>query len=297
MMRRLALMSVFLAAAVLSRAQTPSLDPHITGLWIGASQPDPKTPPGFIVWMLFPNGTFVQSVQQPGPQKPLDLVDSKSNQSGSIGTFTASNGSINLTPKQGSIGPGAYVLCDDYSHMIVRFKAGTSSFLFFRYGSTDQQGNWHGTTVSSVATVSLPCLLPPQGQVGNLLLNSTAHWVDVGLAGVWVNGSLPSASNPNPQVSIWLIHPDGSIMIHKQNISASQPMAPNSSAHDVQTSTGYVDIFGGRFCFSSNGATDLTGAYTLSNNGNQISLMQDGGSTVTFKRVGYFNLDGSAHIP
>jgi hypothetical protein len=296
MVRRLALMSVFLAATFLARAQTPSLDPHITGLWIGTSQPDRKTPAQSIVWMLFPNGNFVQLVQQPGPKTPLDLFDNKSNRLSSTGNFTASSGSINLSPKQGSIGPGAYVLSNDYSHLIVRFKAGTSAFLFYRFGTTDQQGNWHGTTGSSIATISIPCLLPPRGQLGNLSLNSTAHWVDVGLAGVWLNGSLPSAANPNPVVSLWLIHPDGSQVIHKQNTSASQPMDPNSSAHDVQTSPGFVDMFGGQFCFSSNGATDLTGSYVLSADGNQLSLKPDQSTTLTFKRVGYFNPDGSAHL-
>jgi hypothetical protein len=296
-MRIPALASIFLAVAGPAFAQTAALDSTIPGVWIGTSQLDPKTPAQTFIWLLFPTGNFTELVQQPGPNTPINLYDSKSNQSSSTGTYTASNGSLNLTPAQGTLGPATYVMSDDHSRMIVKFNIGTSAFLFFRFGNTTPQGGWTGTTNwANAAATSLSCAVPPQGQVANLDLLGPAHWVDVGLAGVWLNGIQPSAANPNPQVSLWLIHPDGSIVIHKQAISATQPMDPNSSAHDVATSTGYLDIFGGGFCFSTNGASDLTGTYSLGSNSTQLNLTPFGYSPMTFKRVGYFNLDGSAHL-
>jgi hypothetical protein len=295
-MGRLVFVSIFLAAAGLARAQTATLDPNIAGLWINTTQIGSKTPAQTNVILLYPSGIFTELLEQPGPNTPIDLSDNKGTTSSCTGTYTAANGSLNLSPTQGTMGPRSYVLCDDHSRMILKINSGGGTFLFCRYGTTTQKGGWNGITNWSEAAASLSCMIPPDGKVANLDLAGTAHWVDVGLAGVWVSGSQPTAANPNPQVSIWLIHPDGSYVMHRQTISATQPMDPNSSAHDTSTSSANVDIFGGCFCFSSNGTSFMTGVYTLGSDGNQLSITPAGATSVAFTRAGYFNLDGSASL-
>jgi hypothetical protein len=133
--------------------------------------------------------------------------------------------------------------------------------------------------------------------VAKVAMIGPAHWVDPGLAGVWMHGDAPSSSNPNPQVTLWIINPDGSTVIHVQKISASQPADPNSSAHDVNTTNGNLDIFGGHFALTSqDGRSGLTGTYTL--NGDQMSVGFDDSKAAPgiFKRAGYFDLTGAAHL-
>jgi hypothetical protein len=99
------------------------------------------------------------------------------------------------------------------------------------------------------------------------------------------------------QTQIWVIHPDGPSTLHVQNVSPAQPMDPNSSAHDATTLNGFVDIFGGRFCFTSvDSSAHDTGTYTLQ--GDELKVQFDSGNQAVsvFKRSGDFNLDGSARL-
>jgi hypothetical protein len=132
--------------------------------------------------------------------------------------------------------------------------------------------------------------------VSNLVASGPVHWVEPGLAGVWIKDA-PTAERPSRQTQIWIIQPDGPSTLHVQKVSPTQPMDPNSSAHDTTTLTGLVDIFGGRFCFTSvNGSAHDTGIYTLE--GNELRVRFDRGLQVTnvFKRGGDFNLDGSVRL-
>ena len=269
-----------------------SLDSAITGVWIEST-----ATPNFVenmVWIINRDGSFEEDIQHTPPNGVVNLRDSSSNDSSFSGTMTTSNGRYTLSFPDGSTNGGAYVISDDQSTMLMKADTVTNAYICQRYATMDSSdADWD---VHPATTGGLPCVLLAPLNNKNLNFYGPAHWVQPGLAGIWI-ANAPTAAQPNTRTAIWIIQPDGQSTLHVQNVTPSQPMDPNSSAHDVATEAGFVDIFGGRFCFTSSANTAHdTGVYTVS--GDQLNVTFDTGNSPVsvFKRVGYFNLDGSVKL-
>jgi hypothetical protein len=285
----LVVLVTLLSAANLS---ADGLDSGVPGVWIEST-----VAPDFVEnmdWIISPDGSFTEGIQHTPPNGTVNLHDTSSNESSYDGTMTTSNGQFTLSFSDGSTNAGSYAISDDQSKMLMKEDTVANAYLFQRYATLKGDGSdWN---ILPVTTGGLTCLL--SGPTGTVNLNhyGPAHWVQPGLVGIWIAGA-PTAAQPNTKTAIWVIQPDGASTLHVQNVTASQPMDPNSSAHDASTQIGFIDIFGGRFCFtSSDGSGHDTGTYTIS--GDQLSLTFDTGNNPAsvFKRAGYFNLDGTVHL-
>ncbi|MGA3170419.1 MAG: hypothetical protein ABSE62_05345 [Chthoniobacteraceae bacterium] len=295
-MPRLILFTIFaLATGGALRAAPSPLDPGIPGLWV-----ETTTGPSYVenfIWYFYPSATFNEHVQHTPFNGAINLVDNSSDFSINSGGLGTSNGRLTLSYTRGDPGSGPYVLSDDQSRLIAKYDGVRNAYLCYRYGTMDATGHWLGHTVTPGTPGGLPCVAPPGGSQVDLQLIGPAHWVQPGLAGIWVRSSVPTAANSGVPTSIWVIQPDGRCVIHSQNVTAAQPMDPNNPARDTSTSSGNIDMFGGRFVFSiGNNVAHLTGTYTLI--GDELDIIVDSTNQppIVYKRAGYFNLDGTVHL-
>jgi hypothetical protein len=267
-------------------------DPGTTGVWIEST--DGSNYIENLIWTINLDGTFVEQLQHTPFNGIIDLEDTNSNVATNPGTITASNGQLTVVYSNNPSASGTYVLSDDQSKMIVKLDNVKNAFLFLQYGTVSGDGsmNIHMATSGS----GVEALLSTSPNPVNMRNSGPAHWVEPGLAGIWVNNG-PTAAQPNVQADIWVIQPDGPSTLHTQNVTATQPMDPNSSAHDNSTLTGFVDAFSGRFCFTNSSSTSrTTGIYALKGDELDITFDPNNQGTAIFKRVGYFNMDGTGHL-